>query len=147
MSEPTPRTDRETYTVKECDIGFKVVPVSCAVALEQELNARKGDPTTRLHNICAALEEDKGNSPYTAEAWDQLDAENQNLRRTLAAKLSELERISDALGTNEGHSSVDHIVAMKAKMDAQRTALLAVAERIRREGMQGVANAIEEIVK
>jgi len=30
---------------------------------------------------------------------------------------------------------------------AQRTALLALAERIRREGMQGVANSIEEIVK
>jgi len=31
--------------------------------------------------------------------------------------------------------------------DAQRTALLALSERIRREGMQGVANEIEEIVK
>ena len=30
---------------------------------------------------------------------------------------------------------------------AQRTALLALSERIRREGMQGVANEIEEIIK
>ena len=30
---------------------------------------------------------------------------------------------------------------------AQRTALLALADRIRNEGMQGVANQIEEIVK
>ena len=30
---------------------------------------------------------------------------------------------------------------------AQRTALLALAERIRREGMQGVANELEEICK
>ena len=74
-------------------------------------------------------------------------AEVNAVRRTLAAQLSELERISDALGMKEGHSSVDHIVAMKAKMAAQRTALLALAERIRRAGMQGVANEIEEIVK
>lgn len=33
----TPRTDRETYTVKACDIGFQVVPVSCAKALEHDL--------------------------------------------------------------------------------------------------------------
>ena len=30
---------------------------------------------------------------------------------------------------------------------AQRTALLALSERIRRDGMQGVANELEEIVK
>ena len=34
-----------------------------------------------------------------------------------------------------------------ATLAAQRTALLALSERIRREGMQGVANEIEEIVK
>jgi len=67
-------------------------------------------------------------------------------RDTLAAQLSELERISDALGMKEGHSSVDHIVAMKAKMAAQRTALLALSERIRREGMQGISNEIRSIV-
>jgi len=50
-------------------------------------------------------------------------------RDTLAAQLSELERISDALGMKEGHSSVDHIVAMKAKMAAQRNALTAATER------------------
>jgi hypothetical protein len=37
MSE-TPRTDRETYTVKACDIGFRVTPVSCAKMLEADLN-------------------------------------------------------------------------------------------------------------
>jgi len=34
-----------------------------------------------------------------------------------------------------------------ATLAAQRTALLALSERIRREGMQGVANELEEIVK
>ena len=37
MNAPTPRTDRETYTVKACDIGFRVTPVSCAKALEADL--------------------------------------------------------------------------------------------------------------
>jgi hypothetical protein len=41
MSVPTPRTDRETYTVKACDIGFKVTPVSCAKALEFDLAAAR----------------------------------------------------------------------------------------------------------
>jgi len=36
---------------------------------------------------------------------------------------------------------------MERTLAAQRTALLALSERIRREGMQGVANSIEEIVK
>lgn len=35
----TPRTDRETYTVKACDIGFRVTPVSCAKQLEADLAA------------------------------------------------------------------------------------------------------------
>ena len=35
-----------------------------------------------------------------------------------AAQLAELTAISDALGTNEGHSSVDHITALKDKCAA-----------------------------
>lgn len=41
MSVPTPRTDRETYTVKACDIGFRVTPVSCAEMLEADLEAAR----------------------------------------------------------------------------------------------------------
>lgn len=37
--------------------------------------------TTRLHNICKGLEYDKKDSPYSAEAWDQLVAENAALMR------------------------------------------------------------------
>lgn len=36
MSE-TPRTDRETYTVKQCDVGFRVIPVSLGKILEREI--------------------------------------------------------------------------------------------------------------
>jgi len=36
---------------------------------------------------------------------------------------------------------------LERTLAAQRTALLALSERIRREGMQGVANSIEEICK
>ena len=48
-----------------------------------------------------------------------------SLDATNAAQLAELERISEALGTNEGHSSVDHIEVLKdelaaAKVDAER---------------------------
>ena len=35
---------------------------------------------------------------------------------------------------------------LQRTLAAQRTALLALSSRIRREGMQGVANSIEEIV-
>jgi hypothetical protein len=38
-----------------------------------------------------------------------LDAEN-------AAQLAELRRIADALGTTEGHSSVDHVLRLKAEL-------------------------------
>ena len=44
------------------------------------------------------------------EALDILRSEN-------AAQLAELHRISDALGTMEGPSSVDHIVALRARLD------------------------------
>jgi hypothetical protein len=34
----TPRTDRETYTIKQCDIGHQSVPPSCARILENDLD-------------------------------------------------------------------------------------------------------------
>ena len=64
--------------------------------------------------------------------------------RCLAAEANEripanvqLQRIKEAMEPTEDERT----------LSAQRTALLALAERIRREGMQGVANQIEEIVK
>ena len=40
-----------------------------------------------------------------------------------------------------------YVSKLERDLAAQRTALLALSERIRREGMQGVANKIEEIIK
>ena len=37
----TPRTDREVYTIRECDIGFEAVGASLARQLERELNFYK----------------------------------------------------------------------------------------------------------
>ena len=42
----------------------------------------------------------------------------QELEAELAAQLAELNSISDALGTNEGHSSVDHILALRGQLAA-----------------------------
>lgn len=53
--------------------------------MEMEINRRRGDPCTRLHNLCEGLEADKQNSPYSAESWDELIAENDRLRRELSS--------------------------------------------------------------
>jgi hypothetical protein len=45
------------------------------------------------------------------------DSELARLRAENAAQVAELHRISDALGTNEGHSSVDHIMRLRARLD------------------------------
>ena len=42
------------------------------------------------------------------------------LRARVAAQLSELHAISDAIGTNEGHSSVDHIKDLRAEVERLR---------------------------
>lgn len=47
--------------------------------LKNELSKRKGDPTTRLHNLCAALEADRDGSEFSREEWDRIDAENVSL--------------------------------------------------------------------
>jgi chromosome segregation ATPase len=66
--------------------------------LDAEINRRKGDPRTRLHNLCEGLERDKHDSPYSAESWDQLTEENNQLRRDLTASIEarkEVERERD----------------------------------------------------
>ena len=57
---PTPRTDRETYTVTKADIGFKVTPVSCATSLERELATL---------NRCARACYEKLQPPESFEEW------------------------------------------------------------------------------
>lgn len=53
--------------------------------LESELKTRNKSASDRLHNICRALEEDKDKSPFSREAWDELQAENDELRMRVAA--------------------------------------------------------------
>ena len=55
-------------------------------------------PSERLANICAALEEDLNESPFTREEWELLDAERLELLKAndaLAARLAEAERDRD----------------------------------------------------
>lgn len=57
---------------------------------------------------------------------DQLtakDTEIAQLKEQVAAQLDELTQISSALGTDEGHSSVDHIIQLKAQVATMRECL------------------------
>lgn len=64
---------------------------------------------------------------YSDEIWDlsrQLERELsaskaavERLKVIVKAQQDELEAISFALGTNEGHSSVDHIVTLRAEVE------------------------------
>jgi hypothetical protein len=50
-------------------------------------------------------------------------AEVERLKGIVKAQQDELEAISFALGTNEGHSSVDHIVTLKAEVERLSSAM------------------------
>jgi CHASE3 domain sensor protein len=57
------------------------------------------------------------------ERAKKAEAEVERLRDIVKAQQDELEAISCALGTNEGHSSVDHIVQLRneiAKLNEAR---------------------------
>lgn len=58
-----------------------------------------------------------------AEFAQTLERENAALRGWSKALLEELHRISEALGTNEGHSSVTHIEILKEENTALREQL------------------------
>ena len=58
-----------------------------------------------------------------AEFAQTLERENAALRGWSKAQLDELHRVSEALGTNDGHSSVTHIEILKEENTALRIAL------------------------
>lgn len=66
-------------------------------ALTLEIDRRKGDPSTRLHNICEAVSAEADSSVFSREEWDRIDAENVALRAvgkaaaSLAAAVTSLE--------------------------------------------------------
>ena len=68
-------------------------------------------------------------------------------------KITELQTLCDSASVimdrmaSEIQEETQRADAAERTLAAQRTALLALSERIRREGMQGVANEIEEICK
>ena len=49
------------------------------------------DPIKQLRNLCDFLESQKNDSPYSADAWDELHAENCGLRRDLTLCRRQLE--------------------------------------------------------
>jgi hypothetical protein len=57
-------------------------------------------------------------------------AEVEKLKGIVKAQQDELEAISFALGTNEGHSSVDHIVTLRAEVERLRDAFSHLANEI-----------------
>lgn len=67
-------------SVRQTDIANLAAKID---DLKQELDRRKGDPRTRLHNLCEALQEDLDKSPYTREEWEQVDREIVELQRKL----------------------------------------------------------------
>ena len=93
--------------------------------LKRERQARNAiDPSTRLHNLCDALAENRGDSPYTQEAWDAQDA-------AYRAKCDELARVRGALRNVLDHLSFhdeEGLIEHAEPMIAARAALAASAK-------------------
>ena len=70
--------------------------------LETELDVRKGDPVTRLHNLCRGLEASSVDNPYSQEEWDEVDKEIVRLKKQVRDLEGELNRLKDALVTAIG---------------------------------------------
>jgi hypothetical protein len=89
--------------------------------LDTEINRRKGDPRTRLHNLCEGIARDADGSEWSREEWERIDAENAELRavnRQLLAALKGVLRVADRK-TDE--------------FDAARAALAAAAQLVNKE--------------
>jgi len=50
-------------------------------ALREELSRRKGDPVTRLHNLCEGIAHDADGSEWSTEEWERIDKENSELKK------------------------------------------------------------------
>lgn len=61
--------------------------------LKAEREARKGSPSERLHNLCAALAKDREKSdPWTVEALQEADAENVRLQQEVSRLREDADR-------------------------------------------------------
>ena len=59
----------------------------------KEENTTELSASKRLHRLCDFLEKQKHDSPYSAESWDELQAENNQLRTELAILRKEREQL------------------------------------------------------
>ena len=80
--ETLPELERLAMTMEDEEMRAAILLVTdrrALLAYVDELLAeretRKGDASDRLHNLCAALEKDLDESPFTREEWSRMDAE------------------------------------------------------------------------
>lgn len=98
------------------------------------------NPIGLLNNICAALEKQKNDNPYLAEAWDQLMAENDELR--VAKKKAEIEAAALQKDYNELIIQVGNCHLGETRHE---TALRYIKNAEKRSSTQeAVANSIKE---
>ena len=83
-----------------------------------ELRKRfKDSPTAQLNNICAAMNEHLGESPYTQEEWDRIDKENTALKAECEGLQEKLTATQEALDYLHGLTT-DKV--MGQQQDAER---------------------------
>lgn len=58
------------------------------------MKVKESSPSERLRNICAALEKDLNESPFTREEWERMDAERLELLAVNDALSLEVERMT-----------------------------------------------------
>ena len=72
--------------------------------LRMERKARSMiDPSERLHNICAAMAEGRGDSPYSQEAWDAQDEAYRERCRLLHVAEARIAELAALLRETIGH--------------------------------------------
>ena len=75
---------------------------------------KQTDPIKRLRNLCDFLDEQKNDSPYSAESWDELQAENNKLRDDLLVMKNALEELARLGNTPHYGNSIGNIIAIDA---------------------------------
>ena len=98
----TPRTDREKYTVKECDIGFTVVGAKLCEELEQDLSNRDAQ-IAELTEHCKVLDQLRVEADVEwARDLAAANAEREELRKD-KERLDWLDKQGEAYGTEGVH--------------------------------------------
>ena len=143
MTTDTPRTDATSVD----HIGFyscATVPASFARELERELAESKAEVEkfdTERRELSRELhlwEMGMYYKPKMQAKIDKLEAEVERLQGIVQARGEELDAIDCALGTSEGHSSVDHIVPLRAEIERLRE---------QRDKSIGIADKLEDLLR